>query len=415
MNIILHEDRCAVSSLPEHVRTALDSENLIRNDQSKLDFCGMVMRGDRTDVFLPRNSRQVAYSEQQKLSASLIHAIHKYALNRDRPSFSDGASEQIVGESFLGLAFTLLADYVEHGIYVRCTSDIKKNTGKIDWKRTIGRIESYPSAGSQVYLDTLGRKKTTHFDDEVTRIHAQIIRELDHLIGWIFFDKDSNIQSKLADIKQPSGGRKAKIGVLERKLGGLYVDRNMKLITDLTTYLSRETGNSDRNLVIGINKFHSMWEHMIDSCMESKFDINRQLAKPCYRINGHYQMATQKGGRTDTVIRSPDTTTFAILDAKYYGAENLENLPGWPDLIKQFFYALALKDIYPTAMVYNWFIFPGSTRTVESAHLMAPITRELQDHKYMPIQCDYLEPMALVNCYISGKKLIALAEKFLHI
>ncbi|MGP2470630.1 LlaJI family restriction endonuclease [Yersinia sp. 2542 StPb PI] len=44
-----------------------------------------------------------------------------------------------------------------------------------------------------------------------------------------------------------------------------------------------------------------------------------------------------------TVIRSPDTTTFAILDAKYYGAENLENLPGWPDLIKQFFYALALQ------------------------------------------------------------------------
>lgn len=415
MDIILHEDRCVVSNLPEHVRAALDSENLLRSDQDKLDFCGMVMRKSRTDVFLPRNSGMVAHSEQQKISASLIHAIHKYTQNRGRPSFADGASEQIVGDSFLGLAFTLLADYVDHGIYIRRTSDIRKNAGKLDWKRTIGRVQSYPSNGSLVYLDTLGRKKTTHYDDEVTRIHAEIIRELDSLIGWIFFDKDSNIASELADIKRPSGDNKTNIGMLERELGILYADREMKLMIDLTAYLSRKIGSADSSLVIGISKFHSMWEHMIDSCMEWKFEINHLLAKPCYRINGEYKIAAQKGGRTDTVLRSSDKTIFAIIDAKYYGAENLANLPGWPDLIKQFFYALALKDIYPEAIVYNWFIFPGAKGRVESAHLMAPGTSVLQDHKYMPIQCKYLEPMTLISYYISGKKIVGLAEELLHI
>jgi len=415
MDIFLHEDRCAVNNLPNHVRTAFVSNNLLRSDQDRLDFCGMVMRESRVDVFLPRNCGPIACSEQQKISASLIHAIHKYTLNRNRSSFTDGASEQIVGESFLGLAFTLLTDYVENGVYVRRTSDIQINTGKTDWKRTINRIQGYPSSDSLVYLDTLGRKKITHYNDEVTLIHAEIIRELDRLIGWIFFDKDLNIPSKLADIKPPSGDSSAQIRILERELGILYADRDMKLMKDLIAYLFKASNNSDDSLVIGISKFHSMWEHMIDSCMKWKFDINHRLAKPCYIINGEYQIATQKGGRTDTVLRSSDETKFAIIDAKFYGAENLANLPGWPDLIKQFFYAQALKDIFPEAIIYNWFIFPGITGTAESAHLMDPTTGELQDERYMPIQCTYLDPMILVSHYNSGKKLVELAEKLIHI
>jgi len=414
MEIILHEDRCTVRNLPEHVLMALNSENLLRSDQEKLDFCGLVMRKNRADVFLPRNSGQDAHNEPQKNSASLIQAIHKYTLNRDRSSYTDGSSEKIVGDSFLALAFTLLNDYIEHGVYVRRISDIRKNMGKTDWKRTITRIQCYPSNGSLIYLDTLGKKKITYYDDEVTRIHAEVIRELERLIGWVFFDKNSNISSELATIRQPSEDSKTKIEILVKELGNLYADREMKLMMDLIAYLSRETASTDSSIVIGISRFHSMWEHMIHSCMIWQFDVNTRLAKPCYKINGEYQIATQKGGRTDTVLRSPDKTIFGIIDAKYYGAENLINLPGWPDLIKQFFYALALNDIYPAATVYNWFIFPGSIATVESAHLMSPIKQSLQDHKYTPIQCAFLEPMNLINCYISGKKLIDLAEKILH-
>jgi hypothetical protein len=306
-------------------------------------------------------------------------------------------------------------DYVEHGVYVKRTSDIRKNTGKTDWKRTINRIQCYPSNGSIIYLDTLGKKTTTYYDDEISRIHAEVIRELDNLIGWIFFDNNSNVSSELAAFKKPSGDSNFKIEMLVKELGNLYADRDMKLMMDLMSYLSGETGNSNSSIVIGISKFHSMWEHMIDSCMILKYNINTHLAKPCYKINGEYQIATQKGGRTDTVLRSPDKKTFGIIDAKYYGADNLVNLPGWPDLIKQFFYALALNDIYPEATVYNWFIFPGSKATVESVHLMSPATQSLQDYKYKPIQCEFIEPMLLIDHYIAGKKITWLSEKILHI
>lgn len=415
MEIALHEDKCIVNSLPKHVRNILDSEKLIYKDQDRLDFCGIVLQKNRVDIFLPRNSGTIRDKEPLKLGASLIRAIYKYTLDRNRTSFSDGTSENVVGDSLISLAFTLLDDYIKNGIYIRRESSIKKNIGKTDWKRTILRIQNYPVSNSFIYLDTLGRKRTTHYNDEVSRIHAEVIRELNDLVGWIFFDTTSTIPSELVDIPQPTGDIKTKLQTLEKEMGLIYADKDLKLMKDLSMYLSNKNKSSKNNIVIGINKFYAMWEHMIDSCMLWKFDINRRLAKPSYRINGEFKIALQKGGRTDTVLRSFDENVFAIIDAKYYGANSVANLPGWPDLIKQFFYASALKDIYPEATIYNYFIFPGTSGNVESAHIENPTTRERQDIQYPPIKCEYLNPMMLVEFYVSGKKLVDLSERLLHI
>ncbi|MDU1002616.1 MULTISPECIES: LlaJI family restriction endonuclease [Citrobacter] len=414
MNIVLHEDKCVVNSLPKHVRNILNTENLIYKEQDRLDFCGIVVQKNRVDIFLPRNSGATRDEDPLKLGASLIRAIYKYTLNRDRTSVSDGVSENVIGDSLISLAFTLLDDYIKNGIYIRRESSIKKNIGKTDWKRTIRRVQNYPVSNSFIYLDTLGRKRTTHHDDEVSRIHAEVIRELNDLVGWIIFDTTSTISSELVHINHSSGDIKTKLQILEKEMGLIYADKDLKLMKDLSMYLSNKNKYSDNNIVIGINRFHTMWEHMIDSCMLWKFDINRRLAKPSYKIDSEFKIAVQKGGRTDTVLMNSDENVFAIIDAKYYGANNVTNLPGWPDLIKQFFYASALKDIYPEATIYNYFIFPGISGIVESAHIEDPITREQQDVQYPPIKCEYLNPMMLIEFYVSGKKLIDLSEKLLH-
>ncbi|WP_429220523.1 LlaJI family restriction endonuclease [Aeromonas veronii] len=415
MNIIIHEDRSPVHKLPAHIRKVLDAERLLNADQEKLDFCGMVLSGERADVFLPRKSDFSASKEPRVLASSLIRAIHKYTLNRNRTSLTGGVDEQIIGGSILGLAFTLLSDYLTYGLYIRRYADIRKNAGKTDWKRTIGGVQGYPSLGSLVYLDTIGKKSMTWLDDEITRIHASVIREINQIIGWVFFDVDTSISSDLAEIQYPNDDKEKQIVLLEKELITLYADRDIKLMQNLSAFLSYKNGKSGGDLVIGINKFHVMWEHMINACMEWTFDINNKLAKPCYKINDELLMATQKGGRTDTVLRSVDKSKFAIIDAKYYGADNISNLPGWPDLIKQFFYASALKDLYPDAKIYNYFIFPGVLRKAVSAHLQDPVSRELRDANYPPIECIYLEPMTLIKNYISGGKLLNLSMQLLHI
>lgn len=415
MNIILHEDRCALSSLSSNVQDALRSENLILADQVQLDFCGVIIRNRTVDIFLPRNSDTTILNDHRKIGSLLVRAIHKYIQHRSRASKSDGNNENIIGNSFIGIAFSLFSDYVENGLFIKKTEKITRNSGKTCWKRTIGRMQSYPSSGSPIYLDTYGRYKHRLYNEEVTRIHAKVVRELDRLLGWIYFDDDPGIQLELANIQLPISNEREQIKILETELGILYSDREMRLMKNLINYLSDQSTKNDDNFIIGIDKFHAIWEHMVDSCMTWKFDINHLLAKPSYKINGKFQIATQKGGRTDTVLRNYSTDIFAVIDAKYYGANNLTNLPGWPDLIKQFFYALALRDIFPTATVHNYFIFPGSFNGVESAHLQDPNTAELQDNIYAPITCIYINPIILIECYITGKKLKHISEQLLHI
>ncbi|MEA5207469.1 LlaJI family restriction endonuclease [Enterobacter mori] len=412
MEIKFYQDRCLISSLPEHVKHDLNAYSLILEENSKLDFCGLIIDKEKTSIFLPRNSN-FNIQNFKALGSSLIKAIYKYAQNRERFSLRDGYSDRLIGDSYLSLAFTLLKDFVENGLYICHKYEIKRNQGKICWKRTINQIQSFPSGNSLIYLDTIGKKKNISLDSEITRIHARIIRELDDVIGWIYFNDDSRIQHELADINLPENSDEAQIDCIERELNNVYSDRDINLLKDLVRFLTLKNNTSNNNIVIGINKFHSMWESMIDNCLISKFDINNLLAKPCYKINGQYQIASQKGGRTDTVLKAQDHDIFAIIDAKYYGARELAQLPGWPDIIKQFFYALALRDIFPSAQINNYFLFPGDSNNVESVHLQDPKTGLIQDEKYPPIKCIYIEPMHLIDHYVTGKKLTHLSKELL--
>lgn len=415
MEIKFYEDKCAINSLPDQIREAFESEGVIQNIHERLDFCGLVINNGISNIFLPRNSVIPENCNPKKIGSSLMRAIHKYMQNRYRSNIMDGTSDRILGDSFLSLAFSLLSDYVAYGLYIKRSSNIKKNQGKTCWKRTINKVQSYPSDNSPIYLDTFGCKKNISFDNDITRIHAKVIRDLEHIIGWVYFEEDPRIQQDLADILLPNFDVKYQIQSLKRELNNLYADREIRLIKNLYAYLSLSQSNSSNDIVIGINKFHSMWEKMIDSCMIWKFEINHLLAKPCYKMNGSYQVASQKGGRTDTVLKAPSENIFSVIDAKYYGADNLSSLPGWPDLIKQFFYALALKDIYSSATIYNYFIFPGTLQVVESVHLQDPVTENLLDEKYMPIECIYIEPLTLINKYVSNKKLNTLSKYLLKI
>ncbi len=414
MEIKFYQDRCLISSLPEQGKHTLNSYSLILEEHSKLDFCGVIIDKETTSIFLPRNSNNYNTENFKELGSSLVKAIYKYAQNRERFSMRDGYSDRLIGDSYLSLAFTLLRDFVENGLYIRHKSQIKKNQGKICWKRTISKVQSFPSGNSPIYLDILGKKKNISLDSEITRIHARVIRELDDVIGWIYFNNDSGIQRELVDITFPESSVELQINAVRQELNNVYSDRDINLLQELEKFLTLKNSISNKNIVIGINKFHSMWESMIDNCLISKFDINHLLAKPCYKINGQYHIATQKGGRTDTVLKAKEGDFFAIIDAKYYGTHELAQLPGWPDIIKQFFYALALKDIFPDARINNYFLFPGDANNVESAHLQDPKTGIIQDEKYPPIKCIYIEPMYLINHYITGKKLTHLSEELIR-
>ena len=104
-----------------------------------------------------------------------------------------------------------------------------------------------------------------------------------------------------------------------------------------------------------------------------------------------------------------------IRDAKYYEASTVANAPGWPDLVKQFYYADAVKKISgDKASITNHFIFPGSCNYLKSAHV-APRESEVKSElecytDYPKIHCHYLEPELLVKKYYKGSKLEAFSK-----
>ena len=67
---------------------------------------------------------------------------------------------------------------------------------------------------------------------------------------------------------------------------------------------------------------------------------------------------------------------LTVVDAKYYRAQGLDSAPGWPDLVKQFFYARALKAYCPEPTVNNAFVFPGQG-PLKSAHMHNRDSKEM--------------------------------------
>lgn len=124
----------------------------------------------------------------------------------------------------------------------------------------------------------------------------------------------------------------------------------------------------------------------------------------------------KKGQRTDTVLKHPEESRFAVIDAKYYEASSPATAPGWPDLVKQFYYQNAVSILEGKhALVSNHFVFPGCSEKLKSVHVAE---REIEVKsqsdclgEYPAIDCHYQEPIALLEAYVKGEKLTELTKE----
>jgi hypothetical protein len=106
--------------------------------------------------------------------------------------------------------------------------------------------------------------------------------------------------------------------------------------------------------------------------------------------------------RTDIILVDPQTKKAVVVDAKYYAATNISNSPGWTDLVKQFFYAKALKIIRPEYEIGNIFIFPSSNGKMTSISVKSRNTLVSHDDVFPPIRCIYACPEKIMSHYLAG-------------
>lgn len=407
----------ALSSKYPDVLSSLREMDLIRNE-NQVHFCGLVVLPDSLALFIPRSSSLEGEGSSACLAASVLSAIDRYSRDKTAKISPEDEGDNILGADSLKLAIDIMEDYVEYGLYARRQTERTVNHGKPDWKRTIYSSRAYPTGSGPIYLDVIGTRKRIFTGCETARIHARVMRELQGSFGWLVTKSDSPIDFSLIDVPEPIGSLSAQIGYLKSEIQSVYAEREIFLIRSLIQYLERKKGSDSSPLVIGVREFHGMWEHILRETLSYVYPINNELPLPVYNLGDQLRASPRNRQRTDIVLQVPEENQYVIVDAKYYAANGVESAPGWPDLVKQYFYTQAIQQVRPDATVKNYFVFPGESGGLTSIHMSREEKKELReedlmDDLYPVIHCLYQEPLEVISAYNSRKKLNHLSDKLI--
>jgi hypothetical protein len=407
---ILHE-----SSIPETVLVELKNQGLIAPDMNSIQFCGVVPYSDGIAVFLPRNHR-ACIEDGGNAGHYLIQALLKYYQDKDSGIYAHENGAEVIGGKALSLAVSLIDDYRANGLYVRRIKEHTVNSGKVNWSRTISRSTSYPSISGPIHMDFHTFRSRYIANCEIAEIHASVMKELFSDYGMLWLGNSSYFDESLELMQKPSESIETNLLYLKRELQLSYSERDIFLIKGLIQYLQIKKGKRSGSTLIGVRKFHNLWESMLDECLVGKYPVNSRLPVPVYQTGGgEFISVAQKGQRTDTVLKHSDEHRFAVIDAKYYEASSPYTAPGWTDLVKQFYYQQAVCQIEGEGTpVSNHFIFPGYNPWLKSAHVA---NREVDVKSssdclsgYATIHCHYQEPIELLECYVKSEKLTHLTD-----
>ena len=421
-NILYLSDRSFFTdkSIPSTVIDELRAHGLIAPDMKKIHFCGVVSYCDGLAVFLPRN-HSASIEDGGIACHFLLQALLKYYQSKDSGFYAQENGEAVIGGRSFSLATSLLDDYRANGLYVRRVKERTTNSGKVNWSRTISRSTSYPTAEGPIYLDLLTSRFRYISNCETVKIHAQVMKELFNDYGMVWLGLSVYFDERLEKLPEASGSVDTKIAYLRRELQLSYSERDMFLIKGLIQYLLTKKGADANNVLIGVRKFHNLWESMLDECLVGKYRVNSKLPVPIYRTtDDKFVPVAQKGQRTDTVLKHDEESRFAVVDAKYYEANSPNTAPGWPDLVKQFYYQKEVCRLEnEKAVVSNHFIFPGCSGKLKAVYVAerGVTVKSEKDclEEYSTIHCHYQAPIELLEAYVKGEKLTQLTnEIFSH-
>jgi hypothetical protein len=417
-NIIYLSDRVCLSdkTIPTTLRDRMHALGLIAPDMLKVNFCGVVSYGDGLAVFLPRNHK-ISTEEADVAGHLLLQALLKYYQSKDSGIYAQDNGEEIIGGRAFSLVTSLLDDYRSNGLYVRRMKEQTMNSGKVNWSHTVARSTPYPTANGPMYFDLVTSRSRYISNCETANIHAQVIKELFSDYGMLWLGIPSYFDEHLELMSKPLGGTEVQVAYLQRELQMSYSERDMFLIKGLIQYLRIKKGDNKNNVLIGVLKFHSLWESMLDECLIGKYTVNSKLPVPVYQTaDDEFIPSAEKGQRTDTVLKLRESCRFAVVDAKYYEASSPANAPGWPDLVKQFYYQRAVSILEgENALVSNHFVFPGDSKKLKAVHVAKRNTavKSKSDclDDYPPIDCHYQDPILLLEAYVKGEKLTKLTDE----
>ena len=390
---------------------SLDGIDVV-NQGMKITFCGVIIFDGCTYCFSPAKSS----SKELKSVGNLIKVIHFYKNSVDSSLLAHDEDEQgsVIEEISLTDIFEIVDLYFNAGI-LRSKAHSHSEKGRTNWPKTINReFPVFTGGDVPIYFDLHKYPISIYQDDLISSIHCEIILDILKKFHWLddrfnFVSKDQLAEKILLnelDIDQ-------KISLLNQRLHSTFVSLEIRTLQLLIRYLERIHEIGSNNVVIGIRKFHYVWEFLLKNIFHNAdLKINSLLPIPQYQFAGpteFTEISTQKGMRLDLFIKNENRCW--VIDSKYYTATGANDAPGWSDLVKQFFYIKAIKLIYPEIKeVKNIFIFPGVTNLISKIQMtyrdgskeVEKLEKLTED--FIPIECLYLDPNDVIEKYLKSEK-----------
>jgi hypothetical protein len=395
-------------------------KGLVSNSGRKLvSFCGFIIRDNTVNIFLPREILIYNYDINEKLAmaADLMRGIDKYGKNSKTSINSNENGDNVINLGSLSLIRYLFDDYARRGLYSQKIKTSTLNNGKPNWKKTVSGFDAYPNKSNQmVYLNTHCTKSQTQSSNLIASIQANVLSTLDLNFSWLITGKHGYISPELRSIQQPFGNKTWQITMLKRELSLVYAENDVKLISSLIRCLESDIGLERNEYFCGLTDFHYAWESMLNSVLSNTIPLNSLLPAPVYVKNdGSLQSEAKRNMRIDICLEHPDKKHIVIIDAKYYGAGSGE-VPGWPDLVKQFFYEKAVSLIYDDKYTFsNIFVFPGQSGPFKYVVMKDRESDDYYPEIFPPISCMYICPSIVISHYVKGEIMMDFVRQLMSV
>ena len=419
LNPNIYFDGAYFSAVPDSVRNEIAKYSKQKDvDSGRISFCGFVYEDESFHLFLPKGSEKVVNFQDALGRARLLFgALEKYYRSDESFLNRDGKSSLAGDPQIFPLIKDILKDFNLNGFYTNSSYYKKRgHTGKTDWPSTIKKLIPYLSDNNVIYPDFINRLPDHRTSSEITSIHEWVLQDISRKFGWLFANTPLEIIP--INTKKSLLNFSKSIHLIKNEMRIVYSESKIYTLKNLLRYLEKDLVSGDKGAVAyGFNDFQWVWEHMLKRVLEPTANFN--MPYPAYLDSSEKIIPMiRKGQRVDIFLHDEDSKRGCVVDAKYYIASNPSNAPGWPDLVKQFFYAKSLlAGSVNTSVKYvqNYFIFPGkpSAETPLEAFVLDKDGKTRLDNDFPPIACCFVNPDEVLNSYVSGTVLISLRNRLL--
>ncbi|WP_303984894.1 LlaJI family restriction endonuclease [Niallia circulans] len=323
----------------------------------KFKFSGFIISENKLFIVFPKG--MTVNQEKFKLNQD-VHTLYN-VLTRYKSESSKLTvfEEELLGgqgnNNSIAAAFWLIRDYEENGIIKFNKTKYITNRGKIDWSKTTQKFKPYFSNNNPLYLDFVTKKNDNDLNNILTRIHRHVLKKCFYLFGAVLgygsfeygehdeydFDYDISLEH------------------LKQELHNTFIDREISLISNLIQFLSGSDNSRETTSFqsFAVPHFHVVWEK-ICHYLFSNSSTRGRFPNPYWEVKNKIIKTSQIPD-----ILFITNSHINIIDAKYYSINYLNTgLPGWGDLVKQFFYSHTFNSNETSDLeILNIFLFPGKS------------------------------------------------------